>query len=615
MANTRNNSVTPAVTMESLQKTMNDIKKLVQDLQEAMTICNKNRALLQLNGQNPGNHQNNNLLSNNVKDSSCGLHVIGNVDDLVLNDSHCEVDLGKNECAHKMFDQMSRKGEEFEVSDAFVKESTEEENRLVEDVVVETVKEPVEWENEVIDDDKVNDDIKVKTSKGVESEFLVMEVDGFVTDKNRSKLRPHKNNDSFVHRIKGFHLLGMYVDEGYVEGWEDEDKDLNVFDYVSGVYDLSTKALLGEKEFIVNKKQEGLDKIKRVIKQESVKELVDGNNGLVDDNMVLHRESTKDGQVGVDNSPKDGCSFNQGYVHKTNTNGEFILKAEQVFDPGEPVEECISGVKMKACGKMESAKAINGSELLSSVLQPVKECPHEIEYDGLDTQMEATGCMKSITYRIKETHVAVNKPLVEKFVNIVEKKGNESADMKANVANTKSNVSDIMNVAEMRKEREHEHDMKYNIVEVPRNEEEYNSFGVDSGGNGTSSSDGNLVGFGTGQNGKQWEVKIRGWQFDFWKWPKRKKTCHIKYKFEHGKLKFDVWRWPNRKKKWEETRYGPGIVEKKTKSQRELAGNTKFRMKLNMTSRNATARMLFRIEDILEADIRIHICHLEDKIV
>ncbi|GJR60236.1 hypothetical protein Tco_1502398, partial [Tanacetum coccineum] len=79
----------------------------------------------------------------------------------------------------------------------------------------------------------------------------------------------------------------MYVDKGYVEGWEDEDKDLNVFDYNYEVYDVSTKALLGEKEFFVNKKQEeDLHKIKRVIKQESVKELVDGDNGLVDDKLM-----------------------------------------------------------------------------------------------------------------------------------------------------------------------------------------------------------------------------------------------------------------------------------------------------------------------------------------
>nr|GEU97143.1 hypothetical protein [Tanacetum cinerariifolium] len=116
---------------------------------------------------------------------------LGNVDDLVINDSYCKVELEKNE---------------FEV----------------------------EVENKVVDDDKVDDDIKVKTRKSVDSEFMVMEA-------------------------KRFSLMGMYV-----EGWEDEDKDLNVFDYDCEMYDFSTKALFGKKEFFVNKKQEDLDKIKRV---------------------------------------------------------------------------------------------------------------------------------------------------------------------------------------------------------------------------------------------------------------------------------------------------------------------------------------------------------------
>ncbi|GJU24921.1 hypothetical protein Tco_1163542 [Tanacetum coccineum] len=35
---------------------------------------------------------------------------VGNVDDLVINDSYCEVELEKNECAHKMFDEKPIKG-------------------------------------------------------------------------------------------------------------------------------------------------------------------------------------------------------------------------------------------------------------------------------------------------------------------------------------------------------------------------------------------------------------------------------------------------------------------------------------------------------------------------
>ncbi|GJZ80981.1 hypothetical protein Tco_0645975 [Tanacetum coccineum] len=201
-----------------------------------------------------GNIKNKQFLSDNVKDSSCGLHVIGNVSDFLVNDSHYDVNLEKNEGAHKMFDEISSKGKGFEVYDAYVKESIEVGNKIVDNVVIETAKAEVEVENEVVDDDKVGDDIKVKTSKSVYSKFMVMEVNIFMTYKNISKLRPHNNNGSLVRRITVFHLLEMYVDKGYVEGWEDEDKDLNVFDYDCEVYDVSTKAPLGEKEFFVNKK-------------------------------------------------------------------------------------------------------------------------------------------------------------------------------------------------------------------------------------------------------------------------------------------------------------------------------------------------------------------------
>nr|GEU95859.1 reverse transcriptase domain-containing protein [Tanacetum cinerariifolium] len=113
----------------------------------------------------------------------------------------------------------------------------EVETRIVEDVAVETVKELVDMENEVIDDGKVSDDIEVKNRKSGDSEFLVIGDEGFVSDE--------------------------YVDMRYLEGWEDEDKDLNVFGYDCEVCDFSTKALLGEKEFFVTKKQEELDKINR----------------------------------------------------------------------------------------------------------------------------------------------------------------------------------------------------------------------------------------------------------------------------------------------------------------------------------------------------------------
>ncbi|GKB83693.1 hypothetical protein Tco_0950588, partial [Tanacetum coccineum] len=106
------------------------------------------------------------------------------------------------------------------------------------------------------------EDVMVKNSKNGDSEFLVMEDDGFVSDINISKLL-HKNNGSRVHRQKGFHLLEMYVDnQRYVEEWEDEDKDLNVFDYDCEVNDVFIEVFCA-KEFFLNKKQEGdFDNIK-----------------------------------------------------------------------------------------------------------------------------------------------------------------------------------------------------------------------------------------------------------------------------------------------------------------------------------------------------------------
>nr|GEV74954.1 hypothetical protein [Tanacetum cinerariifolium] len=102
-----------------------------------------------------------------------------------------------NDIANEVLDEVSNLGDEgkgFEVSDAYVKESIEVENILVEDVVVETINESVEVENKVSNDDKVSDDMKVTTSKSVNLEFLVMEVDGFVSDKNIRK-RKEKSHE------------------------------------------------------------------------------------------------------------------------------------------------------------------------------------------------------------------------------------------------------------------------------------------------------------------------------------------------------------------------------------------------------------------------------------
>ncbi|GJY44658.1 hypothetical protein Tco_0432871 [Tanacetum coccineum] len=43
----------------------------------------------------------------------------------------------------------------------------------------------------------------------------------------------------------------------------------------------------------------------------------------------------------------------------------------------------------------------------------------------------------------------------------------------------------------------------------------------------------------SGRKRAKYKVKNRGWRFDILKWPKRKKTCHAKCNFKHGKWKFD----------------------------------------------------------------------------
>ncbi|GJW41212.1 hypothetical protein Tco_0067057 [Tanacetum coccineum] len=125
-----------------------------------------------------------------------------------------------------------------------------------------------------------DDEIKVKNSKIRDSKFLVTKDDRFVSDVDVIKFLLHKQNGSLVHKQKGFHFWGGYVDnQRYVEGWEDEDKDLNVFDYDCDVNDLSTKVSFGAKEFFVNIKQgEYFNKIKRKLSDVDAMNL-EGNLG------------------------------------------------------------------------------------------------------------------------------------------------------------------------------------------------------------------------------------------------------------------------------------------------------------------------------------------------
>ena len=156
-----------------------------------------------------------------------------------------------------------------------------------------------------------------------------------------------------------------------------------------------------------------------------------------------------------------------------------------------------------------------------------------------------------------------DKPLVEKFVkNKVKKNDHVIATMKVNGSGrmtftelgkktepgtlikkfleagkyTKiwSNKSNNNQIQIQNQQREKDFCME-DDRRFQEDEEEYNSLGIASGGNGNSSGDGNLFGFEVGQNGKnRGDVKL-----DIWKWPKRKK----KY------VKFDIRKWMKMKKR------------------------------------------------------------------
>nr|GFA21577.1 hypothetical protein [Tanacetum cinerariifolium] len=82
----------------------------------------------------------------------------------------------------------------------------------------------------------------------------------------------------------------------------------------------------------------------------------------------------------------------------------------------ESVEECLIGIQMDACSKMESGKVLNKIEPLSCVLQHLKESMRKIESDGLHTKIGATGCMERILDTIKENYMASDQPLAGKFL-------------------------------------------------------------------------------------------------------------------------------------------------------------------------------------------------------
>nr|GEU43931.1 retrovirus-related Pol polyprotein from transposon TNT 1-94 [Tanacetum cinerariifolium] len=149
-------------------------------------------------------------------------------------------------------------------------------NGLVDDVVVEAVTSSVEVENGLLDDVVVNKDGESKECEslkfdeilnvGMETQTAIETTKFFLNClPTVTGAKEHKKFPSVGCRQKDANFLDICSSLRNVEGWEDDDKDLNVFDYDCEVYNLSTKTLLGGKGFFVNKKQQkDLRKIKKV---------------------------------------------------------------------------------------------------------------------------------------------------------------------------------------------------------------------------------------------------------------------------------------------------------------------------------------------------------------
>ncbi|GKA81270.1 ribonuclease H-like domain-containing protein, partial [Tanacetum coccineum] len=272
------------------------------------------------------------FLSNDVKDSSCGLHVIDKVGDLLVNNNHCEVNLERSECAHKLFDEMSIKEihKQYtlaEYCDASVKESIEVEQGLGDDVVVESVKELVDGDNGLIDD-------RLLASN--------CDQEGFGEDVNlREKVTDIKTND--VSRLKSF--------ESTKGGLEMLTR--NGVNYMEG--------LVGVGNF--QKYEVRLTRVKYALL------------------LMLHECS-----ICLDIS-----SFGQRYVHTAKTKGEYILASKQVFDPGGKQVRDLGGYGGESVfNKLELenncsvvAVILVGPDIGSSVTTPFVQALFEKDYQWL----------------------------------------------------------------------------------------------------------------------------------------------------------------------------------------------------------------------------------------
>nr|GEV34979.1 hypothetical protein [Tanacetum cinerariifolium] len=79
-------------------------------------------------------------------------------------------------------------------------------------------------------------------------------------------------------RQKGVYMFGICHVMWYVQGWEDEDKDLNVFANDSDVHDLYNKVLSRENEFLANKNLSDLEMIKPGMEVQTELSDVDATN-------------------------------------------------------------------------------------------------------------------------------------------------------------------------------------------------------------------------------------------------------------------------------------------------------------------------------------------------
>ncbi|GKD67082.1 hypothetical protein Tco_1309190, partial [Tanacetum coccineum] len=256
----------------------------------------------------------------------------------------------------------------------------------------------------------------------------------------------------------------------------------------------------------------------------------------------------------------------------------------------ESVEECLSGVQMDACGKMESEKVLNKIEPLFYVLQHVKESMRKIGINGLHTEIGATRGMERILDTIKKNHMASYQPLAGKFVKDRGKQNGSKSDV------IEVNEKEAVKASQKAERAKNDSMSGYEFfladaslfvddVEAyenyPKGEKPINSkqeAQESSSISGSSTYKSKAPGvvyideFDSVERQRGAEVCVgdttnrpddviglsllRPRRFSMylsvelamWNWRKRKKPSGRNCKFKRRKLNFDVWKWPVRKK-------------------------------------------------------------------